>query len=179
MGYGTINNIVKNNLFMDFILGVAASSPNEEANASLIKNVFYGTGRKGNFVWWSNSTQRIIKLDKSFKIFADSNLYICHYGDDLFDSDGDGYFEPFEIWLANSGQDKNSLCDVSKLNVDNSEKLFYNATKNNIIYNLGNAIFGDIYGKIIKDTFVLKPFTSKILIGRNFEQINQEFDVFD
>jgi hypothetical protein len=53
------------------------------------------------------------------------------------------------------------------------EKLFYNDTKQTKSFHLGNAVYRDIYGKVVKDTFTLRAFTWKILIGKNFENINQ------
>src|SRR5690606_32257205 len=100
------------------------------------------------FVWWNNEKQRMIKLDRAFKLVANNNLYVSHYnGDKLFDSNTDGYFEPFSSWQK-AGFDTSGSCDTSKLADGEKQKLFYNHTKQTKIYDLGTTVFKDIYGKL-------------------------------
>ena len=69
--------------------------------------------------------------------------------------------------------------DSTPLAKGDSEKLIYNNTKLTKTYKVGSSIYKDVYGKIISGTFTLKPFTSIILIGKNFEKINQSPTILD
>ncbi len=138
-------------------------------------NVFVTADRNGSTAWWRNSFQRLNYQYNNAKGIFDYNTYASHYTKE-------NAFQPFvdfAAWKTSTGQDINSSYDVSRLPEGETEKLFYNSSKNKFVYNLGNATFRDVYGKLVKDTFSLKPFTSQILIGKNFEQINQSPEISD
>lgn len=112
-------------------------------------------------------------------VTINNNTYINHYNSgNIFRSETNNRLN-FLNWKILTNQDANSTIDVSKLAVGEKEALFYNETKQTIIYHLGSAVFRDVFGKIVKDTFSLKPFTSKILIGKEFNKINKKPEIPD
>ncbi|MBK6285928.1 MAG: right-handed parallel beta-helix repeat-containing protein [Draconibacterium sp.] len=109
----------------------------------------------------------------------DSNLYINHYNNtNIFKLDENSNLN-FTNWKVVANQDVNSKFDNSKLINGFTEKLIYNDTKLSKTYNTGNSTYYDVYGNKISGTFTLKPFTSIILIGKDFEKINQSPTILD
>lgn len=170
------SNIFKNNTVMDFALGVNISY-NLTSATQIKNNIICTDSINRSYTWWIDKPQRLFRTGSALTI--DSNRYVSHYNNtELFDSNTDGYFEPFSSWQK-AGFDTSGSCDTSKLADGEKQKLFYNHTKQTKIYDLGTTVFKDIYGKLMKDTFSLQPFTSKILIGKNLDQINQKPEIND
>jgi parallel beta-helix repeat protein len=82
-------------------------------------------------------------------------------------------------WQSYSGQDINSKSSPVSITSENNIQLFYNNAKQAKTFNLGGSTFKDIEGKTVSGSFTLQPFTSIILIGKNFERINQKPDISD
>ena len=82
-------------------------------------------------------------------------------------------YRTFSDWQSLINQDFNSSFIPINSSVGEKTKLFYNKSKEDIKFILGKSVFKDVKGNDIVDTFLLKPFTSKILIGKNFDEINQ------
>jgi hypothetical protein len=167
-------NVVDGNTFMDANLLLRV---NKEFEVSEVKNnIFYQTDRLGTYVWWgANTYQRIVYQENGANIIFDNNTYIAHYNTTKVFSP----YDSFEAWKLSNGQDSHSTFNGTPLATGEKEELFYNDDKQPKTFKLGKSIFRDIYGKMVKDTFTLLPFTSKILIGNNFENINQRPAVLD
>ncbi len=164
IGEGNLNNVVKNNTAMDFDLAVWAGSATT-SNATMNKNIFYATSRPSNYIWWTNSYQRMVRISGITKLGADSNHYIHHYdADKIFDSDGNGVFETFSNWQSINNEAKNSTIDTSPLATGEKEQLFYNATNQSKVISLGQSVYKDIFNNPVTGSITLEPFTSKILI---------------
>ncbi|MEZ5104294.1 MAG: LamG-like jellyroll fold domain-containing protein [Draconibacterium sp.] len=162
----TSNNILRNNTVFDapiLFLYVKQYLP-----SSLQNNIFVTANRNGTTAWWKNSHQRIIFQLLGAEGKYDYHTYVSHYNNtSIFDSNGDGQFEPFEKWNSVTGQDVNSTVDCSVLKEGENEVLFYNDTKQVKTINLGSYTYKDVCGKLITGTFTLEPFTSKILVKTN------------
>ena len=180
LGHGTKNNLVRNNTFMDYALGLSASSPSDNASGTLSGNIFYSTDRNRTFVWWRDKEQRIIRKEGKMVLTAKDNKYVSHYNKtELMDSNGDGYFETFEQWKAATGQDAISKCDVSALEEGEFEKLLINNSFEDKTFNLGSISYKDILGNTLSKSLTLQPFTSKIIIGSNFDGISEINQILD
>ena len=162
------NNIhVQNNTFFANLIGLTAG---RQAGTSYVyDNLVYGTNRIGCFVWWTNSHERLVVRDRANPVY-DRNKYIHPYQSEVFSA---GISSNFTVWKSKTQQDANSTFDGTALGEGETEKLLYNDSKQTKTYNPGKSIFRDIDGFRVSDTFTLKPFTSKILIGKNFNSINQ------
>jgi hypothetical protein len=117
----------------------------------------------------------MVKLKNSKNITFNFNFYITHYN-------ATNIFNPYDdnnVWRTATGQDANSTSITTKLTDGKTETIFYNNTKQKIRFNLGKSVFIDVLGNNVTDRFSLKPFTSKILIGKNFENINQSPSIPD
>ena len=85
----------------------------------------------------------------------------------------------FSEWQTSIKQDVNSKYVIISEADGKSERLFYNSTSEIKKYYLGKSIFHDALGNTITDTFSLKPFKSKVLIGKDFNSINQKPEILD
>jgi parallel beta-helix repeat protein len=114
--------------------------------------------------------------NKTVNVIFNNNTYVHHYNNSQIfkrSSMPETAYYDFNGWKTSTKQDLNSTYNGTPLAVSETEKLFYNDTKQPKTYNLGTSIFRDVYGNLVKNSFTLQPFTSKILIGKNFEIINQ------
>jgi hypothetical protein len=82
-------------------------------------------------------------------------------------------YRTFSEWKSFTKLDANSTFIPLKLSKAETERLFYNKTEQTIKFYLGKSVFRDVFGNIIIDTFSIEPFTSRILIGKDFDAINQ------
>ncbi len=113
--------------------------------------------------------------NKAVNVVFNNNTYIHYYNNSQIfkrSSMPETAYYDFNGWKTTTGQDSNSTFVSKRLLAGDTEKLFYNDTKQTKTFHLGNAVYRDIYGKVVKDTFTLRSFTWKILIGKNFENIN-------
>ncbi len=166
MLYGGDNMVFRYNTIMSAYAGIMINS-STVGTRTVKKNTIYSLG---NDVI-NNIDQLIVSWTNSTTI-SDSNTYVNHYNSKNIFVNGTA-LTYFSDWKTKTGQDANSIFIGTALNEGETEKLFYNDTKHTRTFHMGNLVFRDIYGKVLKDTFTLKPFTSKIVIGKNFEKINQ------
>lgn len=156
------NLTITGNTFMNMALGIEINPQN--AVSTINDNIIYATNVPRSAVWWTNKNQRMVRRYSAYPTM-DNNTYISHYNNStLFDSNSDGYFEPFSNWQAVTGQDSHSIMDITPLNAGEKEQLFYNATKQKNTISLGTSVYRDIKGNQVSGTLALEPFTSKILI---------------
>jgi hypothetical protein len=108
----------------------------------------------------------------------DNNTYVNPFaGKDVFRKENN--YSDFPKWKSFIGSDANSKYINIPLVAGDTQKIFYNDSKQTKIYHLGNTAFRDIIGNVVNDTFSLKPFTSKILVGKNFNSVNQKPAILD
>jgi hypothetical protein len=113
---------------------------------------------------------------------ADRNYFVhFDYLNKLFRVNvaGDKSNKSFSEWKSFSGMDENSTIVTLKYKEGEREKLFYNDTNQDITFNLGESTFKDAKGEKIVNSFIVQPFTSKILIGKDFDKINQKPQISD
>src|SRR5690606_19894376 len=94
----------------------------------------------------------------------------------IFTDDG---YKAFKDWQSVYGNDINGSLSIDVLSSSETEQLFYNDTKQPKTFNLNTSVFKDIYGKEVTGKFTLEPFTSIILIGKDFSGINQNPEIPD
>lgn len=171
------NQIIQHNTVFNSLTGIHLTKDN--GINKITNNIFYASNYNNRQIIIS---ERFTNINQHIFNF---NAYVSHYKKDgLFLKTISWGLPPenlysFLNWKILTNQDANSTIDVSKLAVGEKEALFYNETKQTIIYHLGSAVFRDVFGKIVKDTFSLKPFTSKILIGKEFNKINKKPEIPD
>jgi hypothetical protein len=118
------------------------------------------------------------------KYLFDDNVYVARYNQkNIFrytKSDGSPAFaSDFTDWTKQTGQDANSTFIDTPLSEGETEQLFYNASKQPKSVNLGTEVFKDIYGKEVTGTITLQPFSSIILIGKDFSKVNENPAISD
>ena len=160
------NITVENNQVSDCLIGLV--SQGQYAASYYENNIVYAYNRNGNTLWWQNDNQRLAALDAASSVF-DYNTYVDHYEDDPIFGDNDSFSE----WKAR-GRDLHSTCDQTSLKSGETEKLFYNDTKQDKTFDLGSNVYRDIDGNTVTGKLTLKPFTGKILIGTTFDKIGSD-----
>jgi hypothetical protein len=99
-------------------------------------------------------------------VITDYNLYIAPYkSTDVFYNNNT--YASFTNWQLATKHDASSTFDGTALGAGETEKLFYNDSKQTKIFGLGDTIYRDLEGEQVKGTLTLEPFTSKILIKTN------------
>jgi hypothetical protein len=147
---------------------------NDLGGSQFINNILYALNSNID----NDGIQQLVGIFNG-NLKLDSNLYINHYNNSSIYKFGENSNLNFTNWKALTRQDANSTIDISPLPKGHSEKLLYNDTKQTKTYNVGNSIFTDVFGKKITGTFKLEPFTSIILIGKDFDKINQSPSILD
>ena len=171
-------HVIEGNTFMDGMLGYRFNAGNEDILFS--GNIVYQTARLGHQYGTLSTTayQKLVYSNTGTfgKYKFDNNIYVARYNKEKIfrytKSDGRAAFaNDFSDWKRQTGQDANSRFISTSLASGETEKLFYNPTKDTKTYNINNAKAQDIYGNSISTGFTLKPFTSKIVIGSNLSAI--------
>ena len=156
-------NTVTNNTLMNFGMGLIATLNQDVDKCSVTNNIFYTTNTLYDYIWWSNSNQRLVRFSGASPIF-DYNTYISHYNNTtLFYPDNSMWYS-LAGWQTVTTEGKNSTIDTSPLAKGEIEELFYNATKKDKRIDLKNTIYRNLDGKEVSGSITLKPFTSIILI---------------
>ena len=151
-------NEVTNNVVFDAIMHMLVGD--EKDRSVISNNIFYATARKGNFIWWNNMPQRLIKNNGNASPTYENNTYIHRYEEALvFNSRAN-----FAEWQKASGQDNNSTFNIFRIQEGETERLFYNASEQKKVIQLGNSTYRDFRGNFFSEKLLLEPFTSKILI---------------
>ncbi len=107
-------------------------------------------------------------------ISLNNNVYVDRTRTKLFRDDGEGINYSFSGWQIATGEDSNSRLENSALQEGEEEELLYNDTKETKIFDLGSYVYKNIYGQEISDKLTLEPFTSIILVGADFNDIEEE-----
>jgi parallel beta-helix repeat protein len=172
-------NVIKFNTIYDNPVGINYS--NWTPNKTLYNNIVTDNiivAKPDQFV-----TEFINRYagDNSFGT-AERNFYVYpDYENKVFtvNTVGDNSTKSFSIWKSFSRLDASSVIVPIKYKEGEREKLLYNNTTQNITFNLGKSTFKDVKGEKYVSSFILEPFTSKVLIGKNFEEINLKPEISD
>jgi hypothetical protein len=166
------NETIRNNTLMN--ANTLFNVNSDLGGSEFMNNILYALNKKID----NDGVQQLVgKFQGNVKL--DSNLYINHYNNSNIFKLNENSNLNFINWKIVSGQDANSTFDNSKLANGNTEKLIYNDTKLTKTFNVGSSTLTDVYGNKISGTFTLKPFTSIILIGKDFDKINQSPTILD
>ncbi len=163
---------VKNNTVMDAHYLIYTSGDNG-AN-SITNNIIYALelNKEG-----TGNQKLIIERFTNSSHYYNNNIYVNHYYNDNIFVKTNQWSDPavdsysFVEWRSVMRLDINSTCDVSKLSKGETEKLLYNDTKEVKIFNLGTSLYKDVEGNIFSVKLALEPFSSKILVGTDFDNI--------
>ncbi|MGD9930776.1 MAG: cadherin domain-containing protein [Mangrovibacterium sp.] len=161
--------LVRYNVFMDCAMGMLIDG--EEADNTITNNIIYATNRLADAKWWQDSYQRLVCYDNGATPIINNNSYVHHYKTDDQFKQGSTYINFIE-WKSATGQDGSATFDGSALKTGETEKLFYNDTKQDKTFDLGSNTYRDIDGNSVTGKLTLKPFTGKILIGTKFDGIS-------
>jgi hypothetical protein len=182
MLHGSQNVILTNNTIYDCEVGVRFQELNDLGSPS--RNV----KMSGNIIFSKSISQRIITARSTTNDFSQygtfTNNYYAKPDDDtnafatLLNTWNNTY-RNFTNWKSFTKLDEGSHFIPIKHKDGEREKLFYNNTNQNITFNLGKSTFKDVKGEKFINSFILEPFTSKILIGKNFEEINRKPQISD
>lgn len=163
-------NTVKGNTFFDAMLGVVSAGT--KSKHYITDNIFYTIDRLGYLNWLKNSPQKFHHLGAPKLFSFDRNTYVSHYSDDVFyEHDTIKRWMTFEEWQTLANYDPNSQFIGGPLETGETEKIFYNDQFEDMIISLKGRTFKDIYGAPVAGSILLKPFTSMILIGTDFNGI--------
>lgn len=168
------NHVVRNNTILDARYGLFAAKSSGTIKSEFINNLIFINYDKNDYeprqlaVYLSNAN---IKLNNNIYVFPFENDLIFKYTDDIF--------RDFNDWKKVVGADSDSEFIKVAFGKGESQKLYYNDTKLTKTFNVGSSTFTDVYGNKISGTFTLKPFTSIILIGKDFDKINQSPTILD
>ena len=157
---------VKNNTIINGRYGILIKK--EHGKNSINNNILYMLDKD------EYEPNQILVNRNTYNSYFNNNIYINHYNSSKIFKNNDNYFD-FNDWKKTTEQDSKSTIDVSPLKSGEKEKLIYNDTKETKIVKLNNTIFKDIYGNRLSGSLILQPFTSMIIIGTNFENIQEEF----
>lgn len=182
MIHGSQNVTVANNTIYDCNVGVRFQELNDygspSRNIKMNNNVIVAKNEKDVCVW-----ARSIIYD--FNQYGNiTNNFYAKPNDDknafaTLINTWDATYKTFADWKLYTKLDAGSSFVPIKQKEGEKEKLFYNSTGNIVKFNLGNSSFRDIKGENFSGTFSLEPFTSKVLLGKNPDEINQKPQLTD
>jgi parallel beta-helix repeat protein len=161
-------NIIRYNTILDSRYGIQVLNQSGSTRTKVNNNIIYSTanGCKDNY----EPRQLHIRVTNP-NADIDYNTYRNPYETTgVFRSDS---YLSFTDWKTKTGFDKNSKFDGTKLATGEKEKLYYNDTKVDKTINLGTKVCKDIDGKQVTGSFVLKPFTSRILVETTSQTVAQ------
>ncbi|KAF0236771.1 MAG: parallel beta-helix repeat-containing, partial [Prolixibacteraceae bacterium] len=179
--HGGQNVVIENNTAYNCGRGVVFSQYRTEGIIRDIemKNNIIVAALPEQLIMWARSTTNDFNQYGTF-----TNNYYAKPNDDnnafatLVNTWKNTYWN-FSKWKSFTKLDTGSYFIPIKLKDGEREELFYNNTNQTIKYNLGKSTFQDIKGEKIIKSFILEPFNSKVLIGKNFEEINQKPQISD
>ena len=174
------NIIVRGNSIFDSGRGIYVTYSFNASNNVIKNNIIFNSknaispSRERPYLAGVNSIYTLVAL-------VDSNRYIDKHFNSPFRNDNPSSSGDlsFANWKKTTGWDTNSTFDGNPLLRNEMEGIFYNETTFTKKINLGKSIFKDVYGNNISGTISLKPFTSIILIGKDFDKINQSPTILD
>ncbi len=164
----TENHIVRNNTVFDARQCFNSTKYSGTTKSKINNNLFVVAKETDDYL-----PNQMVSIVRNANSEFDSNTYICSFQNDIVFRLDDGSFLDFDGWKKFINGDTNSQFINKPLAEEETQEIFYNDTKQPKTYNLGTSMFRDVYGNLVKNSFTLQPFTSKILIGKYFENINQ------
>ena len=138
------------------------------------KNKLYGFSRDYND---KQSEQMVWKFGTTTRPAIDSNTYVQHYKSaDIFADSITNY--SFAAWKTATGKDAASTVDNTALAANYAERWVYNASKVPKTFYLNNAsnVTDAFSDAAVSGSFVLQPYTSKVLEGLNLDCIDTILD---
>lgn len=161
-------NVIRYNTILDSRYGIQVLNQSGSTKTKINNNIIYSTanGCKDKY----EPRQLFIRVS-SPNAEIDNNTYRNPY-----ESAGvfrESSYLSFADWKSKTGFDRNSKFNGTKLATGETEKLYYNDTKVDKTINLGSKVCKDIDGNQVTGSFVLKPFTSRILIETKSQTVAQ------
>jgi parallel beta-helix repeat protein len=161
-------NIIRYNTVLDSRYGIQVLNQSGSTKTKVNNNIIYSTAN-GCMDKYEPRQLHIRVSNPNAEI--DNNTYRNPYeSNGVFR--GESYMS-FADWKSKTGFDKNSKFNGTKLATGEKEKLYYNDTKVDKTINLGTKVCKDIDGNRVTGSFVLKPFTSRILVETTSETVVQ------
>lgn len=114
----------------------------------------------------------------SYLVAMNNNTYIDRKNATPFQNSTGGFYWNFADWKSQTGYDASSTLTTTALGANESEAIVYNTTKSAKTFYLNNAtnVADNVTGTAITANFVLQPFTSRLLRGRNTECVG-DYDI--
>jgi parallel beta-helix repeat protein len=161
-------NIIRYNTILDSRYGIQVLNQSGSTKTKVTNNIIYSTAN-GCIDKYEPRQLHIRITNPNAEI--DYNTYRNPYETNgVFR--GESYFN-FTDWKSKTGFDKNSKFNGTKLATGETEKLYYNDSKVDKTINLGTKVCKDIDGNQVTGSFVLKPFTSRILVETTSQTVVQ------
>ena len=161
-------NIIRYNTVLDSRYGIQVLNQSGSTRTKVNNNIIYSTAN-GCIDNYEPRQLHIRITNPNAEI--DYNTYRNPYETTgVFRSDS---YLSFTDWKTKTGFDRNSKFNSTKLAAGEKEKLYYNDTKVDKTINLGTKVCKDIDGNQVTGSFVLKPFTSRILVETTSETVAQ------
>lgn len=182
MIHGSQNVKILNNTIYDCNVGIKFQELNGYGSASrnitMTNNLVVAKNTNDVCLWARSTTYDFNQYG------AITNNYYAKPNDDInafatLVNTWDETYRRFSEWKSYTKLDDASFFVAIKQKEGEKEKLFYNNTNQIIRFNLGKSTFRDVKGENINNTFTLEPFRSKILIGKNFDEVNQKPQISD
>ena len=174
------NTSVHHNTIYNSLRGVDFYAPTQNlTGVSLSNNIIISKSGQRNY-WVDPAEEVTLDITSDYNIFGkpiDNNIGM--FKSYIRTPSWLELTQSLSEWQTYSGQDANSVNSQLSVTTDNDIQLIYNNTNQTKTYDLGGSTFKDIEGNTISDSLKLQPFTSTILIGKNFECINQKPDISD
>lgn len=182
MVHGSQNVKITNNVIYDCDVGIKFQELNgygsPSRNILMNNNIVVSKNMNDVFVW----SRSIINDFNQYGTIT-NNFYAKQNDDEngfaTLVNTWDETYRNFSNWKSYTKLDAGSIFVAIKQKEGEKEKLFYNNTNQTIWFSLGKSSFRYVTGEKITNSFYLEPFSSKILIGKNFDEINQKPQVSD
>src|SRR5690554_3267128 len=155
------NSTVRNNTILDARQSIHVLHSSGSVKNKIHNNIMMAASDKDDYL-----QRQVLLHESSRNAISNNNTYVNPYASNGIFRSGSKYYN-FNKWQKVIGQEKNSTVNVTPIGSGEKEVLFFNDTKQDKTINLGSKKYKDVNGKTVTGTFVLKPFTSRILIGSN------------
>ncbi|MCY1723243.1 right-handed parallel beta-helix repeat-containing protein [Prolixibacteraceae bacterium Z1-6] len=143
--------------------GIGLKSIKQKAKSSFTNNIVYGADRPVVISGGLGDVHQMAYQEFGAEANYNYNKYYNPYeSNNVFQRNLD-----FNAWKSNTSQDTDSRFNGTSLGADETEKLFYNDTKQIKTISLGSVIYRDLDGNTVSGSITLEPFKSKILITKN------------
>jgi hypothetical protein len=182
MVHGSQNVTITNNVIYDCNVGIKFQELNgygsPSRNITMNNNIVVAKNINDVCVWSRSITNDFNQYG------AINNNFYAKTNDDTNSfatliNTWDETYRNFSNWKSFTKLDASSTFINIKQKEGEKEKLFYNNTNQTIWFSVGKSTFRNVTGEIIANSFSLEPFSSKIIIGKNINEINQKPQVSD